>query len=70
MPRHLTLTESVVSLLLYGAVGWWLGGWRGAAAGVALLLVLLSRAVWIAARGAEPQEGERNAPPGDSRREL
>lgn len=70
MPRHLTLTELVLSLLLYGVVGWWLGGRPGLAIGVALLLGLCFRAIWIASRRSDPAASEREHPPGESPPEL
>ena len=52
MPRHLTLTELLLNLLLYGAVGWWLGGRWGLGLGLALLAALYG---WAIARALPPE---------------
>ncbi len=56
MPRHLTLTELLLNLLLAGGVGWCLGGWRGLVAGAGLVGVLLARAIVVAVSDGEPEE--------------
>ena len=53
MPRFLTLTEIVLNLLLYGGVGWFLGGWSGVAVGLGVFTVVVGAAIY------------RSLPPGD-----
>ena len=58
MPRHLTLTELVLNLVVAGAAGWWFGGWRGLVIGAGIVMALLARAIWIAANdGAAEGDG-------------
>ena len=61
VPRYLTLTELVLNSLVYGAVGWWLGGRWGLGIGLGVLAVLYG---WAISRALPPEgKGERSDGP-------
>lgn len=49
-PGYLTLTELVVGTGVFGGVGYLTAGWLGTGCGVALLVGLYVRSVWLAIR--------------------
>ena len=55
MPRYLTLTEFVLNVVLYGAVGWWLGGRWGLGISLGVLAVLYG---WAIVRALPPEVGD------------